>query len=333
MPVSVATFQRRSEPTAKQTVDPLDRVLQGLQIANSAFGIVSNLEAIQTARQNRGLVESKMKSEAAAAQEAKVTEERMRSGKYTEPEYEKVLGSQKFIEIKPPKEGEEMPPSVLRRTVIGPEGERSVLLRQAKPIEMAATAEAQSQKTQATEKKTEAEQAFKTQYQQQAQKNAEKLIALRKRVETAKEPSPAELAKVKQAEGMIETNNGLESSLTRFDPTSRAYLGQMKLPIGAKAKEWQQYETSARQFIDPLARVRTGAAMPEHEFESYMQQFFPLPGDTQETIQQKAFLRQKGIEEVMAMGRRARTDVQPKPQGPQAKPGIKTKRAADLEAL
>ncbi|NCY24675.1 MAG: hypothetical protein EBX37_07370, partial [Alphaproteobacteria bacterium] len=55
-----------------------------------------------------------------------------------------------------------------------------------------------------------------------------------------------------QAEAMMVTNDGLEASLQRFDPTSRLYMGQMKLPVGAKSAEWQQYETSARQFIDPL---------------------------------------------------------------------------------
>lgn len=325
MPVSVATFQRRSEPAPKQAVDPLDRVLQGLQIANSAFGIVSNLENIQTARQNRGLVEAKAKSESESALASKQQAEMLNKQRISEADYQKILSEQKLTPVAPPKLGQEGDPSILKRFVVSAEGERPVFLRQMKPYESEAERSAAATKLQS-------EQTFKKQLQEAAQKNAEKLASLKSSIEKTKEPSTGELAKVQQAEGMIITNEGLENSLERFDPTSRVYMGQMKLPLGAKSAEWQQYETSARQFIDPLARVRTGAAMPESEFASYMQQFFPMPGDSAEMVQQKAVLRQKGIDEVMSMGRRARTDVGTSvPNKPKAIPG--KRKASELPAL
>ena len=125
MAAQVAMISRSRDESYRRgdDEDPLDKVLKGLNIAQGVFGIAANIQNIQAAKEAKA-------AKAAEAEQAKTTLARKESGKYTEPEYEQTLGSGKFVEIEPPKEGEKMPTGVLRRTVIGPEGERSVLLRQ-----------------------------------------------------------------------------------------------------------------------------------------------------------------------------------------------------------
>jgi hypothetical protein len=289
--------------------DPLDKVLKGLSIAQGVFGIASNIQNIQAAKDAKA-------AKSAEAEQAKTTLARKESGKYTEPEYEQTLGSGKFVEIEAPKEGEKMPTGVLRRTVIGPEGERSVLLRQVRPVEMESKAAENEATRQAREKLEKNKQDFLKTIEDRKQANKQKLDTLRSKGPAGKEPTPTELQKVEQAEAMIKTNERLDELLNKFDPTSRLYMGQSKLPYGAKAGNWQSYETSARQFLDPIARARTGAAMPESEFNGYMQQFFPMPGDSEEDVLHKQFMREKAIDEVMSQGRRARPQSAIKPPAP-----------------
>jgi hypothetical protein len=160
--------------------DPLDKVLKGLSIAQGVFGIASNIQNIQAAKDAKA-------AKSAEAEQAKTTLARKESGKYTEPEYEQTLGSGKFVEIEAPKEGEKMPTGVLRRTVIGPEGERSVLLRQVRPVEMEAktgaiqaTEQAKAEKKSETETKREeasklAEQVRKSRESARAGERADKI--------------------------------------------------------------------------------------------------------------------------------------------------------------
>jgi hypothetical protein len=148
MAAQVAMIQRqRDDGYVSRKEDPLDTVLKGLSIAQGVFGIASNIQNIQAAKEAKA-------AKAAEAEQAKTTLARKESGKYTEPEYEQTLGSGKFVEIEPPKEGEKMPTGVLRRTVIGPEGERSVLLRQVGQMGMENKATNEVQKA---EKKSEVE--------------------------------------------------------------------------------------------------------------------------------------------------------------------------------
>jgi hypothetical protein len=131
MAAQVAMISRSRDESYRRgdDEDPLDKVLKGLNIAQGVFGIASNIQNIQAAKEAKA-------AKAAEAEQAKTTLARKEAGQYTEPEYEATLGSGKFVEIEPPKEGEKMPTGVLRRTVIGPEGERSVLLRQVGQIGM-----------------------------------------------------------------------------------------------------------------------------------------------------------------------------------------------------
>jgi hypothetical protein len=158
MAAQVAMISRSRDESYRRgdDEDPLDKVLKGLSIAQGVFGIASNIQNIQAAKEAKA-------AKAAEAEQAKTTLARKESGKYNEPEYEQTLGSGKFVEIEPPKEGEKMPTGVLRRTVIGPEGERSVLLRQVRPIDMESKAAGEAQKADkkaTTEQKKEEDSAL-----------------------------------------------------------------------------------------------------------------------------------------------------------------------------
>ena len=129
MAVQVSAYRSTREPVEKEKKeDPIDLLLKGLSVANQVTGIYSNVQQAQAYKQKTGEAETASKSAAEA-------EARGREGKMTEPEYQKTLESQKFVEIRQ-KEGEELPTSTLRRTVIGPGGqERPVLLRQVSPVQ------------------------------------------------------------------------------------------------------------------------------------------------------------------------------------------------------
>lgn len=144
MAVAVTGYQRKQDSRAREeSTSPIDMLLKGLSIAGQVTGIYSNFQQAQAFKQ-------KADAEKLAAQKASEAETRGLSGKMTEPEFQKTLEGQKFTEIRA-KEGEELPTSTLRRTVIGPTGEeRSVLLRQVRPMEM---------ETKASEAQTKAEDA------------------------------------------------------------------------------------------------------------------------------------------------------------------------------
>jgi ATP-dependent helicase YprA (DUF1998 family) len=84
---------------------------------------------------------------------------------------------------------------------------------------------------------------------------------------------------------MQQANNiivGLEES--GFSPSKL----QGALPNFFKSQSQQQFEQAQRNFINATLRRESGAAIAESEFESAEKQYFPQPGDKQETLEQKA---------------------------------------------
>lgn len=67
------------------------------------------------------------------------------------------------------------------------------------------------------------------------------------------------------------------------------------------SKKFQAYQQSAREWISGLLRYDSGAAVPETEFHRYFTTYFPQPGDSQQTIQQKNQSRQLAVQS-MQMG-------------------------------
>ena len=129
-----------------------------------------------------------------------------------------------------------------------------------------------------------------------------------------KAPTADQSARAEQVKQMQTENSRLESILKNFDPTSRRYMGRMSMPLGFKGEDWQDYETAAKQFLEPVLRKRTGAAVTEDELENQMQQTFPMPGDSPALVQAKAVKRRQIIAEMNAWAGGAAVDLQPQPQ-------------------
>lgn len=66
-----------------------------------------------------------------------------------------------------------------------------------------------------------------------------------------------------------------------------SYFGQ-NVPNPLKSVERQQFEQAQRNFINAVLRRESGAVISKEEFENARQQYFPQPGDKQETINQKS---------------------------------------------
>ncbi len=62
--------------------------------------------------------------------------------------------------------------------------------------------------------------------------------------------------------------------------------------------EAQQYFQAAYEWMDPIARFRTGAAMPASEFANYYRTYFPMAGDSPATLKQKAQARKVAKEAI-----------------------------------
>jgi hypothetical protein len=150
MAVAIQSYQRRQErESGRQEESSIDKLLKGLAVANQVTGIYSNVQQAQAYKQKTAEAEAASKSSAEA-------EARGREGKMTEPEYQKTLEGQRFVEIRQ-KEGEELPTGVLQRKVIGPGGqERSVLLRQVSPVQMEQRQAEQTQKAETVSAKADA---------------------------------------------------------------------------------------------------------------------------------------------------------------------------------
>lgn len=73
-----------------------------------------------------------------------------------------------------------------------------------------------------------------------------------------------------------------------------SYLGQ-SLPNFFKSSERQQYEQAQRNFVNAILRPESGAVISDTEFDNAKKQYFPMPGDGEAVIAQKAQNRQTKI--------------------------------------
>lgn len=78
-----------------------------------------------------------------------------------------------------------------------------------------------------------------------------------------------------------------------FDPTSlrSAAAGQGIAGNMVTSEAAQQYEALKRQWAEGVLRLQTGAAATEPEIVRVLQTYFPIPGDTRETMMQKRIQR------------------------------------------
>jgi len=59
----------------------------------------------------------------------------------------------------------------------------------------------------------------------------------------------------------------------------------------AQSPKGQRYEALKRQWAEGVLRIQTGAAATQEEINRVMETYFPMPGDTPETVEQKAIQR------------------------------------------
>lgn len=120
-----------------------------------------------------------------------------------------------------------------------------------------------------------------------------------------------------QSEGILsgiavpEGYEGPTSPGVQGQGTSLTQAGLSKIPGAGNyliSSERQKFEQSKRDFINAQLRRESGAAISPTEFVNADKQYFPVPGDKPEVIEQKAANRRSAVE---AMGREGGPSYKP----------------------
>lgn len=117
-----------------------------------------------------------------------------------------------------------------------------------------------------------------------------------------------------QSESILRAPNGKPDSTAWLHDQGADWKQSMKSKtpgIGNYliSEDRQKYEQAKRDFINSQLRRESGAAISPSEFESADKQYFPVPGDSQDVINQKASNRRAAVE---AMGREGGKAYRPK---------------------
>jgi hypothetical protein len=94
-----------------------------------------------------------------------------------------------------------------------------------------------------------------------------------------------------------------------------SFTAQSNLPPKGQSSSFQQYDQSARNFINAVLRRESGAAISQSEFDNARRQYLPQPGDKPETLELKRKNRETTLGNLIAAG------------GPAYKPREKAKAA------
>lgn len=89
--------------------------------------------------------------------------------------------------------------------------------------------------------------------------------------------------------------------IDQFGQAGTSYSDTMKgsIPVVGNAMvspEYQQLDQAKRNFVNAVLRRESGAAVSPSEFENANKQYFPQPGDTPQTLEQKALNRKTALE-------------------------------------
>jgi hypothetical protein len=113
-----------------------------------------------------------------------------------------------------------------------------------------------------------------------------------------------------QSEGLL---SGVEGKPGLQGEGASAYeTAKSKIPLIGNylvGENRQKYEQAKRDFVNAQLRRESGAAISQGEFDSAEKQYFPVPGDSPDTIKQKAANRRAAVE---AMGREGGQGYRPK---------------------
>lgn len=81
-----------------------------------------------------------------------------------------------------------------------------------------------------------------------------------------------------------------------YDRTSIRAGAESMLPNAARSSERQQQDQAERDFVNAVLRDESGAVISQGEFDSARKQYFPVIGDSLDTVKQKAANRQRVID-------------------------------------
>jgi hypothetical protein len=79
-------------------------------------------------------------------------------------------------------------------------------------------------------------------------------------------------------------------------------VGNALAGSGAQGPQFQKLDQARRDFVNAVLRKESGAAISASEFANAERQYFPVPGDSQEVIAQKADNRKTAIETIAQGG-------------------------------
>lgn len=83
-------------------------------------------------------------------------------------------------------------------------------------------------------------------------------------------------------------------------PVVGGALGAAANTMGVASDQQQSYDQAQRNFISAVLRKESGAAISESEFANERQKYFPQPGDSAATVEQKARARDLAVEALKA---------------------------------
>ena len=260
MPVEVYR-PREKEYRQSQDKDALDTIAQALGIAASGFGIYSDVKKIQAMKEEQQIMSGK-------EQERKEAVARGKAGRMTEQEYQDTLVGQKLIQVEPPAPGEKLPTGVLQRFVIGEKGdERSVLLRQAKPMEMEASSAEKEAARIAKEKADAADRSTKENIARwNAQIKRESLEASKKYNERAEKEAEVE-SKSEKFKALAPEDQTSVKDLAKVRAARQAIRGEINANIVQwdKAKSDKERLQIGNQMIKTLNSTQGSDAVGAEE--------------------------------------------------------------------
>lgn len=133
-----------------------------------------------------------------------------------------------------------------------------------------------------------------TPYQQaQLDIDRQKLEISRQTAEREKAPTEGQSNAALYAARMVDANNQLEKLISEGYTPSR--FGDW-VPNELSSEAGQLFDQAQRNFINATLRRESGAVISDDEFSNARKQYFPMPGDTPKTLEQKAINRARAIE-------------------------------------
>jgi hypothetical protein len=93
----------------------------------------------------------------------------------------------------------------------------------------------------------------------------------------------------------LETSDAIIDNIGSLFTGVKSYIGE-KLPNFLQSDERQKFEQAKRNFVNAVLRRESGAVISPSEFDNAQKQYFPQPGDSDTTLQQKNSNRAQVIE-------------------------------------